>query len=173
MLMKPFFLLVFIWSTTLLALNKPSTPIISDNTVVVSQELGKQKMIRGYEKKLAHLEQEISAENSWLKSYASYLTSVKVRTNLSAIKKRINYLHKHAKSITDKDELNGLISKETILTSQVEKLKGKGGAPFSELITPPVIEKVGKITNPFDVFTGFSVIKTQRQCKSIHRVIRQ
>ena len=157
---KSFFLLVLVWSSTLIALEHPNTPVTSDGTVLVSQGLDKQKIIRGYEKKLTHLEQEISTENSWLKSYASYLTSVKVRTNLSAIKKRINYLHKHAKSITDKDELNGLISKETILTSQVEKLKGKGGAPFSELITPPVIEKVGKITNPFDVFTGFSVIKT-------------
>ena len=106
------------------------------------------------------LEQDISEKNSWIKSYASYLTSLEVRSNLSKINERIDYLSDHAKSVKEHDELNALISKKTILTSQVNKLKGKGGAPFSELITPPNIGDIDEISSPFDIFTGFSVIKT-------------
>ena len=109
---------------------------------------------------LANIESDISSNNTWIKSYASYLTSLDIRTNLEKIKKRINYLRKRAKTISDRDELNALISKESILTSQVEKLKAKSSAPFSELITPPEIGEVEQITNPFDIFTGFSTIKT-------------
>ncbi|MDQ7068591.1 MAG: hypothetical protein Q9M40_11795 [Sulfurimonas sp.] len=115
--------------------------------------------MRAYQKQLNEFEKDISDENTWIKSYASYLTSLKVRTSLAKIKKRITYLKKHAKTMTDKDELNGLISKENILTSQLEKLKGKDDAPFEHLITPPSIGEVEKITNPFDIFTGFSTIK--------------
>jgi len=109
---------------------------------------------------LSELEQKISKDNSWIKSYSSYLTSLEVKENLQKIKARIEYLKEHPNTINAVDELNGLISKETILTSQVEKLKGKSAAPFSELITPPEIGEIEEITNPFDIFTGFSTIKT-------------
>ena len=109
---------------------------------------------------LVDIEKDISSNNTWIKSYASYLTSLEVRTSLEKIKKRINYLRKRAKTMSDRDELNALISKESIVTSQVEKLKAKSSAPFSKLITPPEIEEVEQITNPFDIFTGFSTIKT-------------
>ena len=116
--------------------------------------------IAEYERRLQLLEQDISSENSWIKSYSSYLTSLDIKTNLEKIKKRINFLAKNAKTLADRDELNGLISKENILASQVDKLKGQNGTLFSELITPPTIGEVEKITNPFDIFTGISAIKT-------------
>ncbi len=115
--------------------------------------------IQTYEQQLSDFEQDISQENTWIKSYASYLTSLTVRTSLAEIEKRITYLRKYAKTISEKDELNGLISKKNILTSQIEKLKGKNSAPFADLITPPAIGEIEKITNPFDIFTGFSTIK--------------
>jgi len=127
---------------------------------IIKAEKKRQEEILANEQRLVRLEKDISAENTWIKSYSSYLTSLEVRTNLRTIKKRINYLRKRAKTIKDRDELNALISKENILTSQVEKLKGKSSAPFSQLITPPEIGEIEKITNPFDIFTGFSTIKT-------------
>ena len=117
------------------------------------------KQIQAYEQQLKNFEKDMSSENTWMKSYASYLTSLKVRTSLAKIENRIKYLSKHAKTMTDKDELSGLISKKNILTSEIEKLKGKDTAPFADLITPPSIGEIDKITNPFDIFTGFSVIK--------------
>ena len=116
--------------------------------------------IENLKKNIETISAEIDNENVWIKSYASYLTSVEVRNSLEKIKKRINYLTKYAKTISDKDELNALVSKESILSSQVEKLKGQSNAPFAQLITPPAINEQIKINNPFDVFTGISLIKT-------------
>lgn len=109
---------------------------------------------------LKKIDDELDTNNVWLKSYSSYLTSLDVKNNLEKIQKRINYLAKYAKSTSDRDELNALVSKENILSSQVEKLKGESNAPFSDLITPPALNEKIEIVNPFDIFTGISLIKT-------------
>jgi len=152
MKMTIFFFLVFttsVFATENLAHQKQAQELRIENI----------KQIQAYEQQLRNFEKDMSSENTWMKSYASYLTSLKVRTSLAKIENRIKYLSKHAKTMTDKDELSGLISKKNILTSEIEKLKGKGTAPFADLITPPSIGEIDKITNPFDIFTGFSVIK--------------
>ena len=124
-----------------------------------TKERERTEQIERYRTELQNLEQVIFEEKVWMKSYASYLTSVEVRDNLAKIKKRINYLSKKAKTTSDHDELNALLSKENILTSQIEKLKGKYDAPFSKLITPPKIDDIPEISNPFDIFTGISLVK--------------
>ncbi len=176
-----FFLLFLFTVSVVNATQTLTTPSIELNTTLSSEELAeiqrvkeeqaveqkkkeaelaRKKQIALYESQLESLEKELSQENTWLKSYASYLTSLEVRTSLKKIEKRIKYLTRHAKSISQKDELNALTSKATILSSQVNKLKGKNAAPFAKLITPPNIGDVDKITNPFDIFTGYSAIKT-------------
>ncbi|HIP54371.1 MAG TPA: mechanosensitive ion channel [Sulfurimonas autotrophica] len=131
-----------------------------DDSVTKKENKTAQK-IENYEERLQAIESEISEENVWMKSYSSYLTSMDVKQNLDAIKKRVKYLAKHAKTDADHEELVGLISKQNILASQIEKLKGSGSsAPFSELITPPNINKVPEIHNPFDILSGLSTIKT-------------
>ena len=112
-------------------------------------------------KKIKIVEDNIANKDSvWLKSYASYLTSLDVRENLAKIKKRIKYLSKkRRKNLAQIDELTSLVSKEKILASEIEKLKKKGTAPFSDLITPPNIDETPHITNPFDIFTGISLVK--------------
>jgi len=132
---------------------------IEQNELAKKEEKRLQQ-IKVYKNKLQEIEAEISEENVWIKSYASYITALSVKKNLEKIRKRIKYLSKHAKNATDKDELNGLISKENILTSQISKLKESSNSPFSELITPPKIDDIPKISNPFDIFTGLSLIKT-------------
>lgn len=111
--------------------------------------------------KLEKIEKKITKEKVWMKSYASYMTSLDIRKQLDTIKKRIKFLDKKAKSIEELDELNALVSKEKILASQIERLKEKGSAPFSRLLTPPEIEEVVEISNPLEIFTGLSLIKTQ------------
>ena len=123
------------------------------------KERERTEQIERYRTGLQNLEKVIFEEKVWMKSYASYLTSIEVRDNLAKIKKRINYLSKKAKTTSDHDELNALLSKENILTSQIEKLKGKYDAPFSKLITPPIIDEIPEISNPFDIFTGISLVK--------------
>ena len=111
---------------------------------------------------IKNIEQEIINKDSvWIKSYASYLTSLDVRKNLTKIRKRIKYLSKkRRKKISQTDELTALVSKEKILASEIEKLKKKGTAPFATLITPPNIDEIPRITNPFNIFTGISLVKS-------------
>ena len=110
---------------------------------------------------LDQIEEKIAKEKVWMKSYASYMTSLDIREKLENIKKRIKFLEKEGKSLNDLDELNALISKEKILASQIEKLKEKGTAPFSRLLTPPEVEETHDISNPLEIFSGLSLIKTQ------------
>ena len=120
----------------------------------------KKAKIISYNTNIQEIEALITQEKVWMKSYSSYLTSLKVRINLNQIKKRIKYLQENASQIEDYDELNALISKENILTTQIEQLKGANSAPFSRLITPKSIENIPTITNPFDIFKGISFLKT-------------
>ncbi|MFA6192018.1 MAG: mechanosensitive ion channel domain-containing protein [Sulfurimonas sp.] len=113
-----------------------------------------------YKAELKSLEKEINKEQVWTKSYSSYITSLEVRENLEKIKNRIDYLKKKGSSVSEKDELDALMSKEKILASQIEKLKERDSAPFSKLLTPSNIDVIPTITNPFDIFTGISLIKT-------------
>lgn len=149
------FLLFILFSSLLQA----EVAAVDDSVAKKENEIAQK--IENYEQTLQAIESEISEENMWMKSYSSYLTSMDVKQNLEAIKKRIKYLSKHAKTDADNEELIGLISKQNILASQIEKLKGSGSsAPFSELITPPNIDKVPEIHNPFDILSGLSTIKT-------------
>ncbi|SFV67361.1 MscS family mechanosensitive ion channel [hydrothermal vent metagenome] len=137
-----------------------SNETIAAKNDVFAREALIQEQIKQYQQELKRLDSQISDENVWVKSYASYLTSLEVKNNLEKIKKRIKWLSKHAKKSSDMDELTGLISKENILASQIDKLKGDSSAPFSKLITPPKIGEAPKISNPLEIFTGLSLIKT-------------
>ena len=159
-----FLLLSFLLFTSLLSSAELTVnervSLIQKEKDEATKERQRTEQIERYRTELQDLEQVIFEEKVWMKSYASYLTSLEVRDSLAKIKKRINYLSKKAKTTSDRDELNALISKENILTSQIEKLKGKYDAPFSKLITPPKIDEVPEISNPFEIFTGISLVKT-------------
>ena len=162
--MKLLYRFIFILSLlNLINLSADDTNTTVDSNKTAEIAAHKQEIedkIHSYLQELNKINSDISEENVWVKSYASYLTSLDVKNNLIAIKKRIKWLSKHAKTSTDRDELTGLTSKETILTSQMNKLKGNSSAPFSKLITPPKIGEVPEISNPFEIFTGISLVKT-------------
>jgi len=162
--MKKIFFLLLVFASLLSGevTEKTTTLTESELTELAAQkEQQRVDKINEYLRKLKELEREISKEKVWTKSYASYLTSLDVRVSLTEIKKRIKFLQKkRKKTLSEQDELSALISKEKILTSQIEKLKEKDSAPFSKIITPPIIEDKISITNPFDIFTGISLIKT-------------
>jgi len=127
---------------------------------IEKKEQERKTKISEYLSKLSELERKISEEKVWMKSYSSYLASIDVKDGLNKIRERISYLKNRGSSLIDKDELNSLLSKEKILSSQIDQLKDRDSALFSKLLTPPEIENIPTITNPFDIFTGISVIKT-------------
>lgn len=149
-------LLVFVFSSMLLFAEQNSTKILTPQE---TEALQKEEIIQ-LKARLHNLESEINANNVWMKSYSSYLTSLEIKKSLEKIKKRIKYLQKYAKTISDRDELNALVSKKNIFSFEVDKLKGESDAPFSKLITPPNIDEGIEISNPFDMFSGISLIKT-------------
>lgn len=163
--MKKIFLALLILSSLSIAAN------IKDGTLLSKEEIAQVNLelesVRA--EKLSYLLLEIEnieanilkKDSVWIKSYASYLTSLDVRENLTKIRARIKYLSKkRKKKISENDELTALVSKEKILASEIEKLKKKGTAPFASLITPPNIDEIPDITNPFDIFTGISLVKS-------------
>jgi len=161
---------LFLFVTSLVLAQNDSNKTIVQDTNQTQERLNKLKLekdkirkeaISSYLLELGILENEISKEKVWMKSYASYLTSLDIRKKLFKIKRRIKKLKEDDKSISNIDELNTLISKEKILSSQIEKLKEKDSAPFSKLLTPSIVEDVPKISNPIDIFSGLSFIKKQ------------
>lgn len=145
---------------TLIAQNSLQKELALQKEEELKIENAKKEKIISYIADIEKIEQLILKEKVWMKSYASYLTSLKVRNNLHKIKKRIKYLQENTSEFENYDELNALVSKESILTSQIEQLKGENSAPFSRLITPNIIENIPTITNPFDIFKGISFLKT-------------
>ncbi len=170
--MKKIFILLLLISSVVFSQDNTTTPLQQEGAgqetvsaeelerIEIENERQRQLELSSYLAKLQEIENKISEENVWMKSYASYLTSIEVREALKKIKKRIAYLKKKGKTPSDMDELAALISKEKILTSQIEALKERGDAPFSELLTPSKIDEVPTISNPFDIFTGISLVKT-------------
>jgi len=166
---KIIFLFLLIISSATAEVDSNKTTVVQDINKTAEDlkqlELRKEKIrketIASYLLELQLLEDEISKEKVWTKSYASYLTSLDIRKKLFKITSRIRKLKQKEKTISNIDELNTLISKEKILSSQIEKLKEKDTAPFSRLLTPPIVEEVSKITNPIDIFAGLSLIKKQ------------
>jgi len=156
-------LLSLLFFTSLLASNNDINSTLQEQLkakLLLEKENARIEKIDSYLKELFFLESEIVKEKVWMKSYSSYLTSIDVRNTLSEMRKRIKYLQKKGKTQADKDELNSLVSKEIILATQVDQLKEKDSALFSQLLTPPVVGEIPPITNPFDIFTGISLIKT-------------
>ena len=156
---KTLFYLLFV-STLLFGSAVKSDVNSSKRDMPVEADI-KEKIIK-YTDDLKDIEEKIIKKDSvWMKSYVSYLTSLEVRENLKKIVERINFLQKKRdKSINQMDELSALIAREKILTSQIEKFKKKDSSPFSDLLTPPNVEEVPSVKNPFDIFAGISLIKT-------------
>ena len=166
--MKKILALLLFVSVSLFAENKISAADVNTSLENIKLQALEQKRdeqreykITRYVSDLEDIEEKIAKEKVWMKSYASYMTSLDIRSKLDNIKKRIKFLKKKGKTLGEFDELNALISKEKILASQIEKLKEKGTAPFSRLLTPPEIEERPEISNPLEIFTGLSLIKTQ------------
>lgn len=133
--------------------------------IKLAEEGAKRERLQNYILELKNIESKIAKKDSvWIKSYESYLTTLDVRGSLEEIKERIDFLGKKRNvTISETDELNSLIAREKILTTQIEKLKKKDSSPFSALLTPPNIDEIPSITNPFDIFMAISLIKTLDQ----------
>ena len=69
----------------------------AQNRLELEKEDIAREKIAEYSSQLNEVEEDISKEMVWMKSYASYLTSLDVRSSLNKIKTRIRYLKKRGK----------------------------------------------------------------------------
>lgn len=120
------------------------------------------KKIDNYLEELKSLEESANKKNSvWVKGYSSYLTSAQVRENLAQINQKIDRLErKWGKSSGEHEELNQLIAREKIVSAQLEKLKKRDSAPFSNLIVPSNIEALPTVISPIDIFNAWAFQRT-------------
>jgi len=122
----------------------------------------KERQIQQLLAKINELEQAIQKERIWTKSYASYLTSLKVEEQLQTIEQQIKKLKRYKKNPKKKAQLETLESKAKILNIQLEEFRKKGSAPFAELLTPPKIDNPPEVSNPFVIFNAISFLKTAK-----------
>ena len=129
--------------------------VVDANASKAAIEAERQQLMGRYERSLSKIDEELSRDSVWQKSYSSHITYLEVKKNLDALTKRIASLSKKS----DAEEIAGLHAKQKILTEQIDLLEGHNESPFSELMKPEEISELPTITDPFEIFTGISFIK--------------
>jgi len=155
-------LLFFLLFSPLLAEDN-ETSVSDVNQTLVEIEKERNKLLRTYQKNLRVVEEKISPENTWITSYRSYLTYQDVLQSLDEIGSRVKELSRHRNSLEHQDELDSLLSREKVLTDQLEMLRGGSKSPFIKLLKPDEIEERPSIDDPFEIFAGITFIKKNRQ----------
>ena len=114
----------------------------------------------------AQIQAQIEEKKSiWLNAYANYNTHKKVTKRLVQIKSELRTLSKGAKTPKSMEQIKALKIEEETLLKQLDLLPNGGNEPFTELIKTQEIPLEPAISDPFEIFTGFSYIKTLTQLK--------
>jgi small-conductance mechanosensitive channel len=114
-------------------------------------------------KKSAELNDELDRSNIWQKSYTAYLTYLDVKKDLAALQEKIDEIDASEDAVERTEERDALLAKQKILSDQLSLLQTHGASPFADLLKPEEIEAQPEITNPLDIFSGFSYNKKVRQ----------
>ncbi|MEA1917387.1 MAG: mechanosensitive ion channel [Campylobacterota bacterium] len=104
--------------------------------------------------------QELSKKSRWMRGYSSYLSYKEIKTELSQLDLKIKKLSDSGSTMSDKDDLDKLQAKSKLLNDQIELIKGHGKTPFTILLEPSDLGDSPEISNPIDIFAGFSYIKS-------------
>ncbi len=117
--------------------------------------------IAQFQNELQEINQQLTKDNVWEKSYSSHIAYSQVRDDLDKLQTNIKELSKKRKKSSDDIEtLEELKSKEKILSEQFSLLdKQQGKSPFVALLQPEEIEDIPVLSNPFDIFTAISFVK--------------
>jgi len=108
---------------------------------------------------LADVDEELSRNSIWQKSYTAYLTYVDVKRNLLQLQKQIDTINASRNHAGKSVLLDTLISKQKILSDQLSLLQSHSSSPFADLLKPDEIEEIPAIINPLDIFSGVSYNK--------------
>ncbi|MEJ2469126.1 MAG: mechanosensitive ion channel, partial [Campylobacterales bacterium] len=95
--------------------------------------------------------------------YTAYLTYLYVKKDMAALQEKIDEIDASEDAVERTEERDALLAKQKILSDQLSLLQTHGASPFADLLKPEEIEAQPEITNPLDIFSGFSYNKKVRQ----------
>ena len=118
-----------------------------------------QKELRKAQLILEHdaIEKELKENNIWSKIYSNYHTYQELKKQKLMLDGKIAHLEKRKKrSKKQKKELEKLQNQKTTLEGKLQLLKEYEKDPFKKFLTPPVIEPVPSVGNPFAIISALS-----------------
>ncbi len=132
---------------------------INENERLLREKIA--QTVAEYQAELTKVDELLSQDNIWEKSYSSHLAYAQVRDDLAELQAKIKELNsKHKKSADDKEKLEEFNSKEKILSQQFDLLgRQEGKSIFAALLQPEEIEEMPVLSNPLDIFGAISFIK--------------
>jgi len=103
------------------------------------------------------IETELLDNNIWSKIYSNYHTYQELKKNDITLNAKIKLLEKKKKLSKDqKKDLEALFAEKSTLTGKLHLLKEYETDPFKKFLTPPAIETVPTVGNPFAVISALS-----------------
>ena len=106
------------------------------------------------------LDKEIIDNNIWSKIYSNYHIYQELKKNKSVLDDQINILdNKFKRTEKENEALEILKNKRSILIGKLQLLKEYEKDPFKKFLTPPAIERVPSVGNPFAVISALSYQK--------------
>ncbi len=109
------------------------------------------------QKKKDNLDKELIYNNIWSKIYSNYHTFKELKQQEIRLNHEIEVLSgKYSRTKEEDRKLEELRNKKVILTGKLQLLKEYEKDPFKKFLTPPTIEKVPAVENPFAVISAFS-----------------
>ena len=127
---------------------------IGSQETQVSLEIDKKDQLLG-EKNL--LDKELSENNIWSKIYSNYHTYKELEEQEVLWDEKISHLEKIAnKSKTDKEALQNARQEKITLLGKLQLLKEYEVDPFKKFLTPPALDNVPTVQNPFAVIGALS-----------------
>jgi len=109
------------------------------------------------QEKKDNLDKELIYNNIWSKIYSNYHTFKELKQQEKRLKHEIEVLSgKYSRTKEEEQKLENLRNKKLILTGKLQLLKEYEKDPFKKFLTPPTIEKVPAVENPFAVISAFS-----------------
>jgi hypothetical protein len=110
--------------------------------------------------KLVEIDQNLK-KDIWYTKYNNHQIYIGIEEDL----KEVEDLMKKLDPKKDSDKLLDLTRQDRALLNQLELLSDFKAPPFESLTKPKELESVPTIDNPFNIFNGFSYLKTMKKKK--------
>ncbi|PTB83925.1 hypothetical protein C9926_00355 [Sulfurovum lithotrophicum] len=155
-------LLATVLLTTVFTFAEPVVENNSSQSIKATQELNNTDAIKEKKKQELLLEKEVIEtelleNNIWSKIYSNYHTYQELKKQKTILDAKIERLEKRKKlSKAQKKDLQSLIERRATLVVKLQLLKEYEKDPFKKFLTPPTIESVPNVGNPFAVISALS-----------------